>query len=1213
MFTKHPFLAMLLIALTVGWGASADVYLSTGGNDGNDGLSAGAPKLTLGAAITVLNTQAAPTTLHIAAGTYTANNVYNVTVVGSAGNLVTIQGEGGTVTLRQSVLRVSGAYTTLKDLTLDAQNLHEACVVVLSSAAHCTVQTCILTGVMEQASEHFNPDSTEFIEPIDVAPVQVMAANQATITGCVFNATGQTWDYAVLLPSAAGGAQDLTVTGCAINGDDLATGGVKLLRQCFNLQVLNTQFNSMVRESVSLESDSSGVASGTSIGMLVQGCWVDGCPIVDSQRGAIEVFHGQVQDFTVRNVSMTRVSTGGADGVKIVSSGAINVLVENLTFYWPTGGSTGVAAVSVTNHDGNSNVDGLAGVCNVTGLTMRNVRVPQGGGLLQYWNYPRVTNTLVENCVASRPVGTSGRNCIDMYNGTNVDGVTVRNCNLSWPGGADAWAIYSANTLATNIVYENCTVYAYNNGFVSADCPISNVTIKNCNIRTVNWHAIHFFRAGNNVNNVHISDCQLVGTGANTAPSGIVMADGPATHVDIRNCKINGMFNAIMFWFNITVTDLTVADCDIWSGTGDLTWGANITSRVGNVSIVDATFENLKMRGYRGFGFYDFVAGVPRQNIVIRNCDVLEDRNAFYSGVGNPENNTLIEDCTFVAIRPATTTLEAQAMWIATNITGGPPSVFNGLTMNRCYVAGTNHGVDIEDGAIISDLNVTDTIFSASDWNGFFIEQGSNVSNATFTNCLFENKAGINDTTEKRPGGFLMEDAGSTLSGAGFHNCTFQGGQCGLALQRYQIQLGAGEEPIAQNLFFDNCTFRNARERGVGLQFSKGGNVHFKNPTLQNINAVGTSAFYADFNGDKLMVEGLTLDGGGTAAGMRLQTSVNFEAQNWLVRDSNLTNLGGIGMRIRPSLKNSTISGVTLTGAAGSSHGIFIDNQLSSYAGAKLAHDITLSNNVVGDWDGDGIRANGSNHVITGCTVTNAGGAGISLPDDSSLRPANTGVQCNNCSVSDCAGPGLLVEGGSHNLSNNELLRNGQGILVRSGLSGLLAAESSTTGNLITRNCVFGGVPASATGISEALNPGFAGDPGPSFNVYLNNTVTDFTQGTEFLGQSNRIQNNIFFFNTNTDFRVLPAGLGGLRAGWNCAGRQSDTRFDGLYVDFTKDIWYNPSLVSRNPADAAFYRLTPGTSPCLDQGTGNGLVADGVTDLGCIETGTSEVASWRLY
>ncbi|MBE7557552.1 hypothetical protein HS125_00820 [bacterium] len=130
----------------------------------------------------------------------------------------------------------------------------------------------------------------------------------------------------------------------------------------------------------------------------------------------------------------------------------------------------------------------------------------------------------------------------------------------------------------------------------------------------------------------------------------------------------------------------------------------------------------------------------------------------------------------------------------------------------------------------------------------------------------------------------------------------------------------------------------------------------------------------------------------------------------------------------------------------------------------------------------------------------------------------------------------------------------------------------------------------------------------------MNNTVTDWAQGTEFRGFGNRIWNNIFYFNTpGTDFRVLPSGLGGLRAGWNCAGRQTDTRFDGIYVDFTKDIWYDPSLVSRDPVSPNFYYLTAGTSPCLDRGTTNGLVPDGTTDLGCIETGTSEVASWRLY
>ncbi|MBE7559803.1 right-handed parallel beta-helix repeat-containing protein [bacterium] len=491
---------------------------------------------------------------------------------------------------------------------------------------------------------------------------------------------------------------------------------------------------------------------------------------------------------------------------------------------------------------------------------------------------------------------------------------------------------------------------------------------------------------------------------------------------------------------------------------------------------------------------------------------------------------------------------------------------------------------------------------------GFFLEQTSIITNATFENCQFTCRSTTDDTLEKRTAGFLMEDQGTTISNAGFTNCTFSGKNTALAWQRWQIQNGPADFPIVTNVLVKDCTMLSASDRGISLHYLEGSNAVFHNVAIQGSPAVG---IYADVNGNGFKFINVSYDGGGAAQGAYLATSLNFESANWLMRGCSFTNLSGIGLHIRNALKTSTFENLTLTGAAGSSHGIFVDDSLATTPSSKHVSTLTIRNSIISGFGGDGVRVNGNSHTIRDCTITGAGGHGVNLLDESTLRPVASLVQCVSNTITDCAGTGVVVEGQTHTIGYNTLLRNGEGIRVRNGIL-RTAGQASNKSNTIIRNAIYGSSIPSGSGLWEARNPAITNDPGPNTNTYLNNTVTDWAVGTEFRGFSNRIQNNIFFFNTVTNFRVLPSGLSALRAGWNCAPRVSGNQFDGIAIDYSKDIWYNPGFSSRTPGDPDFYFLGP-LSPCRDRGTTNGLVADGHTDLGCIESGASEVASWRRF
>ncbi len=1176
MITRQSILLVAIVALLSGPVAFGDVYLSTGGNDGNDGLSVGTPKLTLGAAITVFNTQAAPTTLHIAAGAYTQTGVFTVTPVGTAANAVTIQGEGGTVTLNQSVLQIQGAYTTVKDLVIHEQQAHEACVLVRSTAANCTIQNCSMTGVKEQAAEHFNPNTSEGNEPEDVAPVQVLGAPNCTITGCtIINVAPNLmfWDDAILMPDANGTAGNLTISNCLIDGASNC-GGIRLLRASNNTQVLNTNVFRTRYHSFEISSGTSLAASGNSDQILIQDCNFDGCSGFLSPDAQIRIYDCLASHVTLRRVTMAWDPTNGADGFSICGATVANVLLDQVTqnhLY----AAVSDYMVTFRASDGPNYFNAY-----VTNFEMKDSNVV-GGNFLQLF-LASVTNYTFRNV-----------HCIARSNwiNTNFGGNAVN------PAGNEIHV--------KNWVMEDCTYkdnvrtggYGFTLGGLIVD--IDGFTMTRCDFRqNFGYHNLCIFPTGGSaVKNFNLTDTTIQ---ANSCAFFIL--GSTAEHINLTRCNISGGAACVLFQeqsgYPPKVFDLSIVDCVLKNATSSndftgvgagagtppvvlgLDWpdffgyNACISFRNAGELIVGATINNVVMSGRKGFFINgNNLAGDEKRDFTVNNLVA----NVTHEGI-------------------LSTGASVQRNW----------------TFNNCQFHSADYNaVDIEGGSLWDNTNFQNCSFTGGEGfqaAGFFLEQTSTINNATWANCQFTCASTVNDSTEKRTAAFLMEDENSLISNAGFTNCSFDGGNVALAWQRWQIQNGAGLEPVVTNVLVKDCTMVSATDRAISLQYLEGSNAVFQNVAIQGNPAIG---LYAEVNGNAFKFVNMSYDGGGTAKGAFIATTLNFESANWLMRGCSLTNLAGIGLQIRAALKTSTFENNTLTGAAGSTHGIYVDNSLASAPGAKQAVSLTFKNNNISGFGGDGMRVNGSSHIIQNCTVANAGGDGINLRDDSALRPVNATVNCSSNVITDCAGVGLVVEGQGHTVGFNSVLRDGEGIRVRNGVL-RSPGQASNKNNNISRNRVYGHSIPSGTGLWEALNPSITADPGPNTNTYLNNTVTDWAQGSEFRGANNRVQNNIFFFNTGTGLRILPSGLSGLKAGWNCSPRVVGNQFDGIFIDYSKDIWYNPGFASRTPGDPDFYKLGP-LSGCLDRGTTDGLVADGDTDLGAIESGDSEVATWRLY
>jgi Right handed beta helix region len=1219
-FKCYLIVAASLVVLTMTW--SADVYVGGGtANDTNSGLSVALAKATLGAAIGVLNSQGPGDTLHVLSN-LTENATMEVTVDGTAANPVTIMSDGGRFIISESVLFIKGQHIVVQYLDFDANLAHESSLVVFSSAASCLIDDNNFTGVQTQPSEHFNTEDTTFLEP-DVAPVLILGASGVTIQDCVFTArvTELLWDFAIVMGSANGPAYDLTVTGCTVNANAIP-GGVGVFRSSHNLAVTDCVFNDMGMEAVEISTANSTVASTTISGILIENIGVWGHKGGSSDRAAIRIYNSSAENVIIRNVSMSELGLAGEDGIRLQGAVVNNLMVDGLIFTKPSL-STSSWHVPVA----------IAANSTVHGVTIQNCSVVAGVGLqFENSNYYDVA---ILNCT------------IVNYTAPNGYGIAIQ--------GGDTHGMYG---LLIDGVYLDNPVSSY---AIYATCDIDNIEIRNTFINGFGQYVI-FLRDGvNPCNNFKMTNCTIIGNGTDVYSSGALnfyVNNKTMNNIILDNCQFLGSSYCCMRFRNFAIIEnLTVKNCILDATTGTTTWAGAVGMR-SDSSIQNATFENTLFTGNRGFSLE---GAATKDNILIRDCTFESMESVIRPRANVNLTNTTFDNCRINCANGA--------------IYGAYSALFAGLTFEDCYFTNT-YGMRLDGSINVSDLLITGCTFendrigiytggaavvtdatiencgfmtnspgtndacfylngAGSAWDGLvannnifgttfgkgvWVYSGARLANASFTNNQFiHTDLGVTDGY-LREGGFLVDHTNTTFEDSVISNCSFSGGYNGITFQRREVFNGPGAmEPTVQNVVVEDCTITGYYSRGISVQYCYGDNLTFRNVAISDVTGV-TSGFstgaYLQYYGDNLTVENVDVEGNGLSGGMFLGTASGDLASNWSVSDCDLTNLGGDGLVVADALQDSTIENCVLSTSSPSNatRGVVIDNSAVT-TGQPTASGLALLNCDVSGFGGNGIEVSGSNQLIQDCLADGVTGIGIYVADYIALVPA-TDIEVASNTCSDCGVAGIVLEGSTNTVAWNRILGCSSGIALRTGLSGAVLMQSNTIGNLVTRNYILGGV-GSATGLYEEANAQYTTitsqpDPGPSSNVYLNNTVTDWGVGSSFFGLNSRIQNNIFAFNTGSGLRVEPSGLVGLLDSFNCShGNGID--FDGVGEILGFDMHVDPQFVSRDPLSPNFYLLNDGASACVNAGTTDGTTHDGVTDLGCRESGVTEVASWRLF
>jgi Right handed beta helix region len=1019
-------------------GAGADVWVSNAGLDANNGTTVGTPKLTLGAALNVLQTQPAGSTL-----TFLSNITENAILTaaannGTAANPIVI--EGGNFTLTGCAVVFTGQNITVQNLNFDANSLHEACVVARSSASGLTLDNCDFTKVSDQTTvEHFNTEDTE---EADVSPVQIFGAENVTINNCDFNNTANAWDFAVLMGNAAGLGRHITISGCNINAET-RTAGIMVYRKVDNVTIEDTVFDNMVGPA--FDFDSAGkIVSGTSYSVLLEDLTYTGSPAAGAV-GAININQAAIEYFTVRRVTVNLVGALGEDGFILVGSTASNMLLDGLIVHKSSNTTTSSAGITILND-----------TTYIYGLTIQNCEIYTPLSL--YTRYqPHLYNVIIQDSTFENTDGPFWQSfyCRD----TTMHGLTIDGLYLNHGGTSDGIAFFYEASSLQDFIIRNSKIFCGDEAILILRTAVDNILIENCEIM------------GN--------DCITN------------RDDALISNAIVRNCSI-------------TSNDIASAGC------------LSLRSHVSNMSVSDCTFS-----GNWGIWSDDYsTANMQLSDVTLENI------------ICNVDNSAIM--------------VRDQAL--------------SNLTINNCYMSGGRRGFETNLGLVMTGANITNTSFVSrgvtQSANGLIMQVGAVMQDSSFTNVDFISEGQIGDVTDFRHGGLLAEDPDTTIENTSFTNCSFQGGNVGIGLQRYQISTGAGAGPNVDDVTFTDCTIDNVNGRGISMQYGNGGdNVTFSNIAISNVTGI---AAHIEWDGNNLSFDNLSYDGNGNGSGIFLGTvSPSFIGSSWMLTDSQFTNLNGIGIEIGSIVQDATISNVTVDGMVGSGIGIkFSDNNPLSVASI-------------------------SNILVT------------------------------SCELSDIAGSAIIIQGPTNTVQGNRIIECGNGIELQSGRSEQLSALTSTYGNLITRNYVFGG--GSGTGILESINAAYASDPGAKNNVYLNNTVTDWADGGNFFGRGNRIQNDIFAYNTGNGLLVQPTGMVGLLAGFNCCYGNTTDYAGSIAQDVAIDLDVDPQFVSRDPSSPNFYLLTDGLSACVNAGTTDGSVGDNVTDMGCRESGVVEVGSWRLY
>ncbi len=512
------------------------------------------------------------------------------------------------------------------------------------------------------------------------------------------------------------------------------------------------------------------------------------------------------------------------------------------------------------------------------------------------------------------------------------------------------------------------------------------------------------------------------------------------------------------------------------------------------------------------------------------------------------------------------------------------------------------------------------------------------ANNFGFHGCYFEGGLAVRNGALPSPvapfDSWVIEDCTGLLSGQTFfmqgsppltnwliRDCSFTALRCAAGAYKGQLQ----------SSLIQDCTFitpNSARPQNAdnGV-FSLGGASGGAGPFLVCQDVTFRRCLFRSGRSD---LPGFNLDHGAQSIGLTLEdceieapqlaitATVNTSQQDLLLSNCTIraTTPGGrVVNLVFSGARNQTFQNCSFDGS-GIAGGVLLG------AGVLTPVDsgTTLSGCAISNVSGTAIEMDAGAGAVTidGCTISNMTGnsSGIVLVANSLTADTTNAVIRNNW-IQDVAGYAISVEGASHTLRGNTVVRAGLGgIRVRENPDlSQLSVSRPNRDVIVERNCLYGNPSpvVGSTGI-EIGNPTIA-----TANTNLrivNNTLTLWEDGLVLGGANVRdvdLFNNIFSGHTGVALGVAGSGN---TIGFN-GYFSNGTNGVGVTVPGTGDVLGDPVFLSVTPGNANFLRLAPG-SPMIDAGSLNGVIPDPTPDtgddidLGCFESGASAVSAWRL-
>ena len=315
----HATTAMLAVLATLAGSAFSDVWVSAAGNDANDGLSSGAPKLTLAAAIPVWNGQSVGSDLHVVGGgAFTEANVYDITINGQTGNSARIFGDGGVATLRSMVFNIIGASVEFSNLVLECTGATQGAFRIQNTGTNLTLNQLSVYGDPHCIHIDDGQGSGTLVDGLTISNSYLQAANNgdALNIDVGVQTTNLTLDgVTVLRLGTAGGgnevavsdttlpSRNITIRDCNIVAAELANPNA-----CTLVISGSPGTNFLVENTVVFTAANFALRNGGfTDGMIVRDC------TLTSWYTTIQCYNAPIKHLTIENCSLNLTGTRNAD------------------------------------------------------------------------------------------------------------------------------------------------------------------------------------------------------------------------------------------------------------------------------------------------------------------------------------------------------------------------------------------------------------------------------------------------------------------------------------------------------------------------------------------------------------------------------------------------------------------------------------------------------------------------------------------------------------------------------------------------------------------------------------------------------------------------------------------------------------------------------------------------------------------------------------